>query len=374
MALTFLRTCKFVNARLTRWILSIQDYNIVMEHCPSRENIVADLLSRQHPDKQWEKEKDVVQVTINTLKYECSRQLENDLKNLRQIQEEDTRLNKKFKAIKAGKGNTQRFEIYEGILYRKTTERRLIYLPKKTLETLIWECHLAYGHTGADKNYKIIKEHFFYPRLAKLLRQILSTCDSCQRNKIPTTASMIILESVKPDNLFELISVYFFGPLTKTKYGYEYILIMIDTFTKYTKLYPLRKATCNATIGKLDNFIAQIGKTQKVLTDRGTQFTSKKWKEALEERDIKGILTSIRHPQANMVERVNRELSRFFRTFLQVDKHNLWFNWVEEIEKILNESYHDTIEVTPYEALLGKKPTRLWEKSIPQTRSKYQPG
>ena len=51
MALTFLRTCKFVNARLTRWILSIQDYNIVMEHCPGRENIAADLLSRQHPDK-----------------------------------------------------------------------------------------------------------------------------------------------------------------------------------------------------------------------------------------------------------------------------------------------------------------------------------
>ena len=180
---------------------------------------------------------------------------------------------------------------------------------------------------------------------------------------------MIILELVKPDKPLKLISVDFFGPLTKTKYGYEYILVMIDTFTNYTKLYPLRKATCNATIRKLDDFITQIGKPQKVLTGRGTQFTSKKWKEALEERDIKGILTSIRHPQANMVERVNRELSRFFRTFLQVDKHNSWFNWVEEIETILNESYHDTIEVTPYEALPGKKPTRLWEKWIPQTRS-----
>lgn len=27
LALTFLKTCKFVNARLTRWILAIQDYN-----------------------------------------------------------------------------------------------------------------------------------------------------------------------------------------------------------------------------------------------------------------------------------------------------------------------------------------------------------
>ena len=131
----------------------------------------------------------------------------------------------------------------------------------------------------------------------------------------------------------------------------------------------MRKATSNATIGKLDDFIAKLGKPQKVLTDRGTQFTSKKWKKALKERNIKMILTSIRHPRANMVERVNRELSRFFRTFLQTDKHDSWFKWLEEIETILNESYHDTIEITPYEALLGKRPMRLWEKRIVQTLS-----
>ena len=54
MALTFLKTCKLVNARLTRWILAIQDYSIAIEHCPGRQNIAADLLSRQHPNKEWE--------------------------------------------------------------------------------------------------------------------------------------------------------------------------------------------------------------------------------------------------------------------------------------------------------------------------------
>ena len=51
---------------------------------------------------------------------------------------------------------------------------------------------------------------------------------------------------------------------------------MIDTVSKYTKLYPLRKATSNATIGKIDEFIAIIGKPQKVLTDGVTQFIIKK--------------------------------------------------------------------------------------------------
>ena len=77
-------------------------------------------------------------------------------------------------------------------------------------------------------------------------------------------------------------------------------MVVIDTSMKYTKLYPLKRAKCEATIKKIYKFINNIGKQQKILSDRGTQFTSKKWKEALKERGIKTILTLIRHPQANV--------------------------------------------------------------------------
>ena len=124
----------------------------------------------------------------------------------------------------------------------------------------------------------------------------------------------------------ELLSIDFFGPIVKMKCGYEYILVMVDTFTEYTKLYPLKKATCEATIRKVDNFIRDVGKPLKILSDRGTQFTSKRWKGSPEERKIKVILTSIRHPQANMVERTNRELARFLRTLLSENEHSSWYN------------------------------------------------
>ena len=78
------------------------------------------------------------------------------------------------------------------------------------------------------------------------------------------------------------------------------------------------------------------------------------------------ILTSIRHLQANMVERVNRELARCCRTLLPEDKHHTWYNWIEEIETIFNDSYRDTTETTPHEALRGEKPVRIWEKWIPK--------
>ena len=136
MALTFLRTCKFTNARLTRSILAIQDYNITMEHCPGKENIVADLLSRQHPEKEWEKKGDIIKITINALRYECSKELENDLKNI-QLQREDMRISKVIQALEKGEEYTSRFRMNDGIVYQKTPEGDKIYVPIKTLKTLI---------------------------------------------------------------------------------------------------------------------------------------------------------------------------------------------------------------------------------------------
>lgn len=56
MATTFLKTCNFASARLMRWIKAIQDYQITVEHCQGKDNVVADTSSRAQPGKEWEKE------------------------------------------------------------------------------------------------------------------------------------------------------------------------------------------------------------------------------------------------------------------------------------------------------------------------------
>ena len=53
------------------------------------------------------------------------------------------------------------------------------------------------------------------------------------------------------------------------------------------------------------------------MTDHSTQFTSKKWTDKLTENGIKPIFSSVRHLQSNIVERIHRELGRFFRMYTQ---------------------------------------------------------
>ena len=54
-ALIFLKTCKLLSGRLTRWIMAIQDYEILIEHCPGKNNSEADSLSRLSGNEDGQK-------------------------------------------------------------------------------------------------------------------------------------------------------------------------------------------------------------------------------------------------------------------------------------------------------------------------------
>ena len=45
-ALTFLKNCKLTHGRLVHWMLILQEYDLTIEYCKGKENIVADVLSR----------------------------------------------------------------------------------------------------------------------------------------------------------------------------------------------------------------------------------------------------------------------------------------------------------------------------------------
>ena len=79
MALTFLRSCKLISRRLTRWIMAIQDYQIQTEYCAGKENIIADAISRQTTAITESEEKNI---TINRLVKRADKSIKHNLLNI----------------------------------------------------------------------------------------------------------------------------------------------------------------------------------------------------------------------------------------------------------------------------------------------------
>lgn len=102
----------------------------------------------------------------------------------------------------------------------------------------------------------------------------------------------------------------------------------------------------------LDNYIPEMGKPRRVLSNHGTQFTANKWNQQLSAAEIQVTYSSIRHPKSNPVERVTRELGRLFRTLCS-DQHTKWAKFISNIEFFFNATTHSSTGFSPHELHFG---------------------
>lgn len=116
-ALTFLKTCRLLNSRLTRWTLYIQEYDFSIKYCPGREHIIPDVLS-QYPVENHQlstSEMDVLQAEILTTSIkETYKIVKSNMKKLKEAQENDSIICR-IRA-KILKGENQWFDVYHDSL------------------------------------------------------------------------------------------------------------------------------------------------------------------------------------------------------------------------------------------------------------------
>ena len=79
---------------------------------------------------------------------------------------------------------------------------------------------------------------------------------------------------------FSRLHVDILGPLKKTKDGYRYILMVVDSFSKWTEAFPLQTMEAREIACKLyDEVICRFGVPDSILTDRAQNFMSVLLKE-----------------------------------------------------------------------------------------------
>jgi hypothetical protein len=368
-ALTFLRTCKLLNNRLTRWILAIQEYNFEILHCKGADNPTADALSRA-PSQHTPTGDQHQELTIHHIERIVSPHLRDDLRDLPTLQSTDPNLQRIYEIMSDPDNNPEHtelshtYKIHNQILYKKLKDQWLIIVPEQIINKLIWECHLYYLHCGAKKCFQLLRECFTFKNMNRRIRVQLATCDSCQRCKINPRPPVGLAQGINCTSKNDQISVDVIGPLPTSVGNVKYILIVIDNFTKFVKLYPMRRANAETILRKLfENHFPNFGLPNKIQSDNGTQFKSNKWIKKLEGNNITPIYSPVYYPQYNIAERPIKEVKRCLRTYC-AQRHRNWSRCIPEINNFLNEVYHETTGYTPNELQFGKRDERFWEKII----------
>jgi hypothetical protein len=86
------------------------------------------------------------------------------------------------------------------------------------------------------------------------------------------------------------------GPFKKAKGGFTDIFVAMDKFTKWIKVKP----TTSIKVAKAVEFIKEImhrfGVPNNIITDNGTQFTAREFKDFCADSGIKVNHASMSHP------------------------------------------------------------------------------
>ena len=145
-------------------------------------------------------------------------------------------------------------------------------------ELVFWEAHcgLTGAHLGVEKTYHKVDVRYYWSTMKKDITNWVSDCEICQSRKPPRKYHRQPVRPIEIYDVFDRIAMDVVGPLPMTREGNKYILVIQEYLTKFPWAFamPDQKAHRVAQI-LVENILLEYGTPRVLLTDLGTNFTSK---------------------------------------------------------------------------------------------------
>lgn len=357
--LKWLLSLKSPSGRLARWALQLQSYNLKMQYIPGKSNVIADMLSRP-PCAHEENSCSLCAVAIDFPTVSSadlrSQQLQDpELKKIIDCFEDNERANDAITWTDRG------YIMNQGILYKyapeSETDEAQWVVPVQERKRILEQYHDAPTacHYGVEGTYHRINKKYFWVGMKKFIADYIKNCQECSRYKASNQKPAGLLQTPVMSQRFETLSIDLFGPLPEDKDGMKWIFIVEDPTTKWVELFAMRKAdakSCALTL--LNEIFLRYGLPRRLISDNGVQFVSNVMQQLCFLLQIDQCLTPVYHPQANPVERKNRDLKPRLAILVGND-HSSWVEKLPSIRFAMNTSRCETTGQTASYLQFGRE-------------------
>ena len=253
----------------------------------------------------------------------------------------------------------KRLELHRGLLYRRWEndhgdEYKLqLILPHKYQILMCQQFHDGRrgAHLGRRRVVELIQRHTYWYKMTECVRTWIKTCPKCQQNSRPGKTPKAPMQKYIVGYCNERVCMDICGPLTISRTKNLYVLVITDSFSKYTKAFPMKNGLA-MTVAELftQHWINDFGEPEEIHTDQGGNFESNLMAEVCEMHSIHKTRTSTYHPKSNgQVERFNQTMMKMIRAM-----DGVYEDWDEKLGMVVS-AYNATVHATT-----GFTPNRLW--------------
>lgn len=209
-------------------------------------------------------------------------------------------------------------------------------------------------HIGWEKTLGKIREHFWMPSMTSNVRKFVESCIICLVAKRPSGRKQCELHPIDKKPIpFHTIHADYMGPIQGKNQGdNRYILIIVDAFTKFVILLPCKMLNASGLISHLNNFVMLFGIPRKIVSDKGSNFTSEDFRKFCVSHGI------CHHMIAPGASRANGQVERYVDTVANLLRTNLetnleWTTYVSRVQLALNTTVNKTTGFSPLKILTG---------------------
>ncbi|GFS92627.1 transposon Tf2-8 polyprotein [Trichonephila clavipes] len=140
--------------------------------------------------------------------------------------------------------------------------------------------------------------------------------------------------------------------ITIHKKCYKHLFTVIDSFSKFVWIYPVKSTSTKDALDKLILQQTIFGNPSKIITDKGSAFTSTKFQKFCQEESIEHIQITTGVPRGNgQIERMHETIIPVL-TKLTIEEPETWFKHVHRLQRIMNSTTTRSTKFTPFEVLM----------------------
>lgn len=148
-------------------------------------------------------------------------------------------------------------------------------------------------------------------------------------------------------------------PYAKTNRNFRYILVVINVFSKFVWVEPVKRKTAKDVTSAMNKILSKMHiKPKNLQTDNGKEFYNKEFKNLTSKYKINHY-SSFSNLKSSVVERVNRTLKNMMWRQFSYQGSYKWINILQDIVSKYNSKKHSTIDMRPVEVTQDMEPILL---------------